>query len=182
MVELSTQSDVWHMHFFQKAIAAASTNARPRRLSWLKPVLRNRMKKPVEQEIVDEKALYSWKFHVLSHKWCSSSNWWTYPKATRQAYLDEVSDQRGREHVVDPVVFIAEHVVEVSSAAVWRQDEHVAGVDARAEEGNQVLVPNLAHLHTNVTRCTLNYGQAEDKGIAQRNYSVIAIFLFCMNE
>ena len=78
MVELSTQFvelfDVWHMHFFQKAITAASTNAPPRRLSWLNPVLRNRMKKPVEQEIVDEKALYSWKFHVLSHKWCSSSN------------------------------------------------------------------------------------------------------------
>ena len=70
MVELSTQ---FVEHAFL-AIAAASTNARPRRLSWLNPVLRNRMKKPVEQEIVDEKALYSWKFHVLSHKWCSSSN------------------------------------------------------------------------------------------------------------
>ena len=72
--------------------------------------------------------------------------------------------------------------MEVSSAAVWRQDEHVAGVDARAEEGNQVLVPNLAHLHTHVTRCTFNYGQAEDKEIEQRNCSVITIFLFCMNE
>ena len=72
--------------------------------------------------------------------------------------------------------------MEVSSAAVRRQDEHVAGVDARAEEGNQVLVPNLAHLHTNVTRCTFNYGQAEDREIAQRNCSVITIFWFCMNS
>ena len=68
------------------------------------------------------------------------------PLQTDEAYLNEVSDQGGREHVVDPVVFVTEHVVEVATAAVGRQDEHVASVDARTEKGNQVLMANLAHL------------------------------------
>ena len=57
-----------------------------------------------------------------------------YVKPTKHiAYLDEVSDQGGREHVVDPVVFVAEHVVEVAAAAVRRQDEDVASVDTRTD-------------------------------------------------
>ena len=64
----------------------------------------------------------------------------------KSSYLDEVCDEGGREHVVDPVVLVAEYVAEVAPAEVGSQDEHAACVDARAEEGDQVLVPNLAHL------------------------------------
>ena len=77
----------------------------------------------------------------------------------RIAYLDEVGDQRRREHVVDPVVFVAEHVVKVAATAVRRQDEDVASVDTRTEKGNQVLVANLAHLRTNEIKCILIYGK-----------------------
>ena len=70
--------------------------------------------------------------------------------STQKANLDEVSDERCDEHVVQSVVLVVEDVLEAAAAAEGHQDADVAGLDARAKERNEVVVAKLAHLIKNV--------------------------------
>ena len=66
--------------------------------------------------------------------------------AHKKSDLDEVSNERGDEHVVQSVVLVVQNVLETSAAAEGHQDADVAGLDARAKERDQVVVTKFTHL------------------------------------
>jgi len=60
--------------------------------------------------------------------------------------LEQICDQGRDEHVVEPIVLIVQDILETAAAAERHQDADVAGLDAGAEERDQIVVPKLTHL------------------------------------